>query len=108
MRDYNRPLKEQKLYNNMDKNGSILIYGIMLSITVIILALALAPAVSEFTNGARNASTTDTIGLDCSNTSISNYDKAACTATDLTLVWFIGSLILIGGGIITAKIIFDS
>ena len=104
----NRDLKDCICTNKpMNKKGSILMYGIMLSITIIILALALAPAVSQFTNGAMNASSENAIGLDCKNESISNFDKATCVATDLSLVWFVGSLILIGGGLWVAKIIFD-
>ena len=104
----NRDLKDCICTNRtMNKRGSILIYGIMLSLVVIILAFALAPAVSESTNGAMNVSSGDKIGMDCSNASISNFDKAACVATDLSLVWFVGGLILIGGAVVTAKIIFD-
>ena len=91
----------------MNKRGSVLIYGLMLGLVVIILALALAPAVSESTNGARDAPSGDTYGLDCNNESISDFDKAACTTTDLSLFWFVGGLVLIGGGIIASKIIFD-
>lgn len=91
----------------MNKRGQVLFYGFMLALVIIILALALAPSVAQFTNSARNASTNDTIGLDCSNESISNFDKATCVTTDLTLFYFIGSLIIIGGIIFGAKIIFS-
>ena len=85
----------------MNNKASVLIYGLMLGLTVIITALALAPTVQEFTDNAMNS--TD---LNCSNDSISNFDKAACVAVDLNLFYFIGALILIGGVIVTAKIIF--
>ena len=90
-----------------NKKGQTVFYGIMLGLVIIITALALAPAVSEFTGNARNATVGDTLGMDCSNASISNFQKAACYTTDLTLFYFIGSLILIGGAVITARIIFD-
>lgn len=85
----------------MNKKGSVLIYGLMLGLVVIITALALAPSVQDSTDEARNST-----NLDCSNDSISNFDKAACIATDLSLFYFIGALILIGGTIVGAKLIF--
>lgn len=90
----------------MDKKGSVLIYGIMLALVIIILALAIAPKVNEFTNTARNQTNGDTIGLDCSNSSISKFDKATCVIVDLNPFYFIIGLVCIGGAIATAKIIF--
>ena len=48
-----------------------------------------------------------TIGLDCSNSSISTYDKGACMVADLTIFHFIGGLIFIAGAVLTAKLIFQ-
>ena len=90
----------------MNKKGSVVIYGLMLGLLVLILALALAPSVKDFTQGAMNKTSGDTVGLDCNNESISNFDKASCVAVDLTGFWFIGSLIFISGLIITAKVVF--
>ncbi len=83
----------------MNKQGSVMIYGLMLALVLLILGLALAPAVKDFTTDART-------NMDCDNESISNFDKAGCIATDMTLPYFIGTVIFIGGAIITAKIIF--
>ena len=85
-----------------NKQGSVVVYGLMVGLVILILGLALAPAVSEFTTGAMN----ETTGLNCSSELISNFDKAACVANDLTLLYFIGGVILIAGAIITAKIVF--
>jgi hypothetical protein len=85
----------------MNNKASVLIYGLILGLTVIVTALALAPSVQDFTDISMNAT-----NMDCSNESISNFDKAACIAVDLNLFYFIGALILIGGIIVTAKIIF--
>lgn len=90
----------------MNKQGSVVIYGMMVGITIIILALALAPSVGFFTDSAMNATVGDTVGLDCDNSSISNFDKATCTVVDINIFWFIGALILIGGGFFVVKIIF--
>ncbi len=91
----------------MNKKGSVVIYGLCLGLLVLILALALAPSVQYTTDSAMNATSGDTTGLDCDNSSISNFNKATCVATDISLFWFIGSLIFIAGVIITSKIVFD-
>lgn len=94
-----------KLFSN-NKKGSVMIYSIMLAVVVIILALALAPVGKTFINSAMNNSVGDTIGLDCNNDSISNFDKATCVITDFSLFYFFGGLIFIAGILITGRIIF--
>lgn len=90
----------------MNKKGQVWGYSLMLGLTIIILALALAPIGQQFIGSAMNTSTSDFIGLDCDNSSISNFDKGTCVITDFSLVYFFGGLILIGGGIIVSRIIF--
>lgn len=85
----------------MNSKGSLVLLALMLGLVIIILALALAPAVNEQIQEARNSD-----NLDCSNESITKFDKAACIGTDLTVFYFIGSLIMIGILIITSRIIF--
>lgn len=89
----------------MNNHGQTAIFGIMLGLVIIILALALAPVITETTERAMNASEGDTIGMDCSNASISNFQKSACIATDISPFWVIGVMILIGGGFVVAKIL---
>jgi len=88
------------------KQASVTIYGIMLALTIIVLALALAGPVKEFIDSARNESSGDTIGMNCSTTT-SGFTKAACIATDLNLFYFVGGLLFLAGIIISAKIIFS-
>jgi len=88
----------------MNKKGQVFFLTIMLAITIIILALALAPVLKENSDIARNVTTGDTIGLDCSNSSISTFDKANCMAVDMFNPYFIGFLILLAGGLIASKI----
>lgn len=90
----------------MNNKGQIWGYSLMLGITVIILALALAPAGKSFIDNSMNATTADFIGLDC-DTTTSNFIKGTCVITDFSLVYFFGGLILIGGGIITARLFFS-
>ena len=96
-------MSKKKVQN---KKGTYLLYGFMLGMVIIILALALAPAMSQFTGDAMNVSVGDDIGLNCSYDNISNFDKATCIATDMTLFYFIGFLICLGGAVVTAKFIF--
>jgi hypothetical protein len=88
----------------MNKSASVLFYGFMLGICIFVLALALAPSIAEFTNGAMNE-TGEFGGLDCENTD-SNFIKATCLVTDLSLFYFVGSLIFIGGVVVTARFFF--
>lgn len=89
-----------------NNKGQVWGYSLMLGLVVIILALALAPAGKSFIDSAMGTTTADFIGLDC-DTTTSNFIKGTCVITDFSLVYFFGGLILIGGGIITAKLLFD-
>lgn len=90
----------------MNEKASVTLYALMLTLVVIILALALAPAVSEFTETARNESTSNTLGMNCSNPNLSDANRAACVATDLTFFYFVSGLIFIAGAIATARVMF--
>jgi len=87
--------------------GSFVIYSLMVGMVILILALALAPAIADFVGDARNVTDGDSVGLNCSySDNISNFDKATCIATDLMLFYFIGFLIFLAGAVITAKFVF--
>jgi len=89
------------------KQASIQIYGMMVGLVIIILALALAPAGKEFIEDSMNETTGDVLGMDCGNESISNFDKAACTVMDFSLFYFFGGLIFLAGTIVVGRIIFS-
>ena len=102
----------------MNKRGSILIFGFMMGLALIILALGIAPAISQFTQTSMNNTwnenfTTSTgefgnithQGLDCNNASISDFNKATCIAADINVFYFIGALILLGGALVGARFI---
>ena len=90
----------------MNKKGQVIFYAFMIGLVIAILALALAPGVQESINLARNESTDSSIGLDCDNESISNFDKAACTTVDITLPYFIGFLIFLAGAVVLGRMVF--
>lgn len=91
-----------------NKKGQVWGYTIMLGLVLVVLALALAPAGQSFVNDAMNSSTSDFIGLDCDNQSISNFNKGACVITDFSLPYFFGGLILISLAVIGARLSFSS
>ena len=91
----------------MNKKGQVIILTFCIGLVVAILALALAPGLQSQITDARNVSTNSSIGLDCNNESISNFDKAACVATDITLPYFIGFLLFFAGAIVVGRIIFE-
>jgi hypothetical protein len=89
----------------MNNKGQVWGYAIMLSIVVIVLGLALAPAGKSFIDSAMGNSTADFIGLNC-DTTTDNFVKGACTITDFSLAYVIGGIVLIGCGIIGARFTF--
>lgn len=91
----------------MNERGFVALFTVMVAVAIIILALALAPVVKTFVDNSRNGTTWDgTSGLDCSNTTISEFDKASCTAVDIYNPVFFGVLIAIAGAVIGAKVVF--
>lgn len=88
-----------------NKKGQLFFFTLMLATVVIILTLALAPAILTFTSDARNATINGNPALDCNNNSISDFDNAACIVTDLTLPYFLGIMIAIAGAMIGARLI---
>ena len=87
----------------MNKSGQTVFYTFMLAVVIVILALAFAPTLKSFTDSARAPSSDTAIGLDCSNATISNFNKANCMVTDLTLPYFIIGLVAIAGIVIGAR-----
>lgn len=90
----------------LNSRGQVVFYTFMLGIVVIILALAMTPVVKEFTSTASQNSTDTSVGLGCSNSSISDYQKAQCYITDVATPYFFLGLLGLAGIIITARVIF--
>ena len=91
----------------MNNRGQVIFVTLMIGLTIAILALALAPSLQTFTDDARNASTNSSVGLDCDNDSISNFNKAACVVTDISLPYFIGFLLLLAGAVVVGRLLFE-
>ena len=85
----------------MNNKGQVAIVMIMFAIVIFILAMAIAPAIKQSTDTARNEA-----NLNCSEEGISTFDKVTCIASDMTLFYFIGGMIAIAGIIVFARIAF--
>lgn len=91
----------------MNGKGQVILYTLMIATVVIIFAIAVAPTLKIFTDEARQPTTSTAVGLDCGNTSISDYDKAACLAVDINFPFVILSIMAIAGVIIGAKVVLQ-
>jgi len=91
----------------MNNNGQVIFFTLMIGITVLVLAMALAFPVKEAVDDTTNYSGTSTSPqtLDCNNGSISKFDKGACLVADTSMFYFIGGLIFLVGSILAAKIL---
>ena len=91
----------------LNNKGQAFFVSLMLAIVIFILALALAGPLKSFTDNARGPNNETNQGLDCTNSSITDFDKANCIATDMFLPYFIGFLIVLGGAVLAAKLLIQ-
>jgi len=80
----------------MNVKGQMSLYSLMIGILLIVFGIAVAPAVKDFTAVYRGNSTSETVALDCNNSSISDYNKGACVITDFNQAYIILGIIGIG------------
>lgn len=85
---------------SLNKKGSNVFVYLMIGVVFFILGLALTPALTDITNEA-----TSTTQLNCSNTSISDQDKAICTSIDIQPFLFLGTVMGLAGLILAGIII---
>ena len=92
----------------MNNKGQVSMVAFMIAIVVIIIAMALAFPTRQVADNAYNQTYDDgrAEGMDCSNSSISDYVKAPCIIADITPAFFIGGLIGLAGLIAGAKILW--
>jgi hypothetical protein len=84
----------------MNNRGQVFFFTLMFGVILLLFALAVAQPYREITDDARTE-------LDCSNDTISDYDKNTCLITDINLPMFVGFLIFLAiaviGGIIAIR-----
>ena len=82
----------------MNKGGQVILFTLSLCVVIIVLALAFAPVIKQFINDSKAS-------LDCTNSSISDFDKANCYGQDISLWLFILLFIIIAFVVLGAKVI---
>lgn len=92
----------------VNNKGQIFFYTLMLSAVVIVLALALAVPVKQTVDDARSPSDNESVGLDCNNSTISDFQQAQCLLTDLATPYFFFGFLAIAGVVIGAKLLIDN
>ena len=85
-------------YSIKNKKGSSLFVMLMLGVTFIVLALALAPALNNTVNESMN-----TVELNCSSVTITNQEKAECTSMDMQKL-YIGIVLGLAGILLVAGV----
>ncbi len=78
----------------MNKRGVAIIFYFMLGITFFVMGLGLSSPLNEIVGGDDVMGSN---GLDCSNESISNQDKANCKSLEITYPVYIGVIFGLGG-----------
>lgn len=89
----------------MNNRGQVVLLALMLGAVILVVTIALSPVIKEISVEARNVSSGDRIGLDCGNSSISDFDKSTCVITDLYLPYFLISVLGLVGILVGARII---
>ena len=90
----------------MNNKGSAMFITFMIGIVIVVMAIALANPLAQQLDVVRGNTTDTSEGLDCNNSSISNYQQAQCLLVDATApFWFFG-LIALAGIVMGAKVIF--
>lgn len=84
----------------MNRTGQTMLLGIMLSVFFFMIAFVFIAPLSQIVEDARDSSQ-----LDCSNSSISDGSKATCLITGVMLPYFIGVVLAVAAGLITARFI---
>jgi len=85
----------------MNKKGQAALVGMMIFFFIVITALVLIHPLKDLVDEVRAPSQ-----LDCGNTSITFGQKSTCLIVDLTVVYFIGVVILSGAAYLVLKRVF--
>ena len=88
---------------SLDSKGQVVLFALMVAVVLILLAIAFAPVVKVFVDEARNSSSETSVGLDCGNESISDYDKANCVAVDAFNWYWFAFLIGLAGAVVVGR-----
>jgi len=86
----------------MNNKGQAIMVGVMLAAAILVTLLGIIGTVNNVTTLAQN--TTSSIGgMDCSNSSISDYTKAGCLVADISTPYFFAAIVGIAGLAVIAR-----
>ena len=75
----------------MNTQGQAIFMGFMIMLAIIVLTFGMAAPIKSSVDDARNST-----NMDCTNSSISDFDKAACVVIDMGIFYFIAGMIALG------------
>lgn len=82
----------------INKKGQVLFYTLMLATLILVTILTLSKPTKEIINNTKTS-------MDCTNSSISEYDQASCYGYDIMLWFFICLGIALVFVVLGAKIV---
>jgi len=82
----------------MNNKGQVALIGLMVGIMSFMMAMIFIDPISDVITETRNNTQ-----LDCSNSSITDGQKATCLIVDLILPYFIAVVIAVAGAYISAR-----
>jgi hypothetical protein len=82
----------------MNNKGQVALIGLMVGIMIFMMAMIFIDPISDVITETRNNTQ-----LDCSNSSITDGQKATCLIVDLILPYFIAVVIAVAGAYISAR-----
>jgi len=83
-----------------NRRGQAALVGLMIGIMVFMLAMVFIDPIGDVIDVTRGADQ-----LDCSNSTISDGNKATCLIVDLIMPYFIVIIIAVAGGWISARFV---
>jgi len=84
----------------MNNHGQVALIGLMVALFIFLLGMSLINPLRDVIDETRTADQ-----MDCNNASISDGQKLACLAIDVTLPYFIVVVLALAGAWMTTKII---
>ncbi len=70
---------------------------------MIVLVFGMAPMIKEVTDQSRNVTHVNQTAMDCDNSSISDFDKAACVVIDMGMFYFIAGIIALAIAVFASR-----
>lgn len=90
----------------MNRKGQItILLNLAIAVSIFFLAYGFAPVLKQLNDEGRGPTTATTIGLDCTNATISDFDKANCVGQDIFNPLYTAAVLAIGSYLFVAKVV---